>query len=73
MVSNGHISQNEEGVRVVCSNKEYLGSHILIAAGRQPNIKRLNLSKAAVEHTEKGIKVDNRLRTNFKNIFYCAE
>lgn len=42
---------------------------ILIALGRKPNTDHLGLSHIGLEHTDKGIVVDNRLRTNHSHIF----
>jgi len=49
------------------------GSHLLIAAGRQPNIDSLNLEAAKINHTPKGIEVDNRLRTSNRRIFAIGD
>src|SRR5690554_3297551 len=45
------------------------GTHLLIAAGRRPNVEGLDLEKAGVEYSEKGLRVDDRLRTTNKRIF----
>ncbi len=49
------------------------GSHLLIAAGRKPNLEELNLENAAVKFTPKGIEVDARLRTTNKRIFAIGD
>lgn len=49
------------------------GSHLLVAAGRKPNLSELNLSKAQVKHTPGGIDVDARLRTSNKKIFAIGD
>ncbi|MGD8325906.1 MAG: FAD-dependent oxidoreductase [Sphingomonadales bacterium] len=49
------------------------GSHLLIAAGRVPNIEDLNLSVANVETTPQGIEVDSRLRTTNKRIYAIGD
>ena len=36
------------------------GSHLLVAAGRQPNIEGLNLEAAGIAYTKRGITVDHR-------------
>ncbi len=53
-------------------DKEVLvtGSHLLIAAGRTPNVLELGLENAGVVSTSKGISVDARLRTSNKRV--CA-
>jgi pyruvate/2-oxoglutarate dehydrogenase complex dihydrolipoamide dehydrogenase (E3) component len=49
------------------------GSHLLVAAGRRPNLEGLDLDAAGVAHSRKGIEVDNRLRTSNKNIFAIGD
>jgi pyruvate/2-oxoglutarate dehydrogenase complex dihydrolipoamide dehydrogenase (E3) component len=50
------------------------GSHLLVAAGRQPDIDRLNLGAAGVETDEKGyVKVNGRLETNVPGIFALGD
>ena len=45
-----------------------LGSHLLVATGRKPNIENLNLEVANVEYHLNAINVDSRLRTSNKKI-----
>ena len=49
------------------------GSHILLAAGRRPNVEGLDLDAAAVRWTPKGIQVDSRLRTTNKKVFAIGD
>ncbi len=49
--------------------KVYTGSHLLIAAGRTPNIDELSLEKAGVAYDSTGLKVDDRLRTTNKKVY----
>jgi len=46
---------------------------VLVAVGRRPNVDGLDLEKAGVEYTQKGIKVDSTLRTSAKNIYACGD
>ncbi len=48
-------------------------SHLLIAAGRRPNIENLGLAAAAVETDKGGIVTDARLRTSQKHIFAAGD
>jgi len=43
------------------------------AVGRVPNIKGLNLKKAGVEFTEKGVTTNDFLETNVKHIYACGD
>ena len=49
------------------------GSHLLVAAGRQPNIAELDLEKAGIEYGPRGIKVDARLRTTNRCVFAIGD
>lgn len=49
------------------------GDEILVATGRAPNIENLNLEIAGVEAGEKGIVVDERLRTSNPNIYAAGD
>lgn len=46
---------------------------ILVALGRKPNIEGLGLEYIGVELNKKGVKVDNRLRTNMKYIYAAGD
>lgn len=58
----------ENGEKVVVE-----GSKLLIAAGRKPNVNGLDLEKAGVSYSAKGIEVDARLRTTNKKIFAIGD
>jgi pyruvate/2-oxoglutarate dehydrogenase complex dihydrolipoamide dehydrogenase (E3) component len=50
------------------------GSHLLIAAGRRPNVDHLNLRAAGVEMDEKGyVKVNDRLETSVSGIYAIGD
>lgn len=48
-------------------------SHLLVAAGRKVNVGGLDLEKAGVDYTQKGIKVDARLRSSNKKIYAIGD
>jgi pyruvate/2-oxoglutarate dehydrogenase complex dihydrolipoamide dehydrogenase (E3) component len=48
-------------------------SHLLIAAGRRPNVDGLGLAEAGVDFDENGIKVDARLRTTNHRIYAIGD
>ncbi|MEP2120243.1 dihydrolipoyl dehydrogenase family protein [Bauldia litoralis] len=48
-------------------------SHVLVAAGRKPQIDGLGLEAAGVDHTRAGITVDSRLRTSNRRIFAIGD
>lgn len=44
-------------------------SHIMVGAGRKPNVEGLGLENVGVEYNERGLLVDDRLRTANKRIY----
>ena len=46
---------------------------ILVAMGRDPNVKSLGLERIGVEFDRKGVKVDDRLRTTQKHIYAAGD
>lgn len=52
---------------------EVEGSHLLIAAGRQPRLGTLDLPRAGIESSEHGIVVDPNLRTSAKGVFAIGD
>lgn len=49
------------------------GSHLLIAAGRKPNLESLGLDNAGVELNNGRLVIDTRLRTSNKRIYACGD
>lgn len=49
------------------------GTHLLVAAGRRPNVEGLDLERARVAYDARGIKVDNRLRTSNPRIYAIGD
>jgi len=68
-------TDNQFQINITQENQthEITGSHLLIAAGRKPNIGALNLDNAGVAYTKQGITVDNKMRTNKKHIFAIGD
>ncbi len=66
-------------VRVVLSHAEseqretLEGSHLLMATGRVPQLAGLNLEKAGIAYTRRGINVNQRLRTSRKRIYAIGD
>ncbi len=67
--SSGVILTIEQGGE----ERELKGSHLLLAAGRTPNIEGLNLDAAGINYQRHGITVDQRLRTSNKKIFAAGD
>lgn len=53
--------------------KQLTGSHLLIAAGRRPNIENLGLEAAGVATDKRGVVTDDRLRTSQKHIYAAGD
>ncbi|MCG8530184.1 MAG: FAD-dependent oxidoreductase [Desulfovibrionales bacterium] len=47
--------------------------NLLVALGRAPSVKPLNLEAAGVEYTKKGIPVDDKMRTNVPHIYAVGD
>lgn len=71
------IEKTDAGVRVVFekdgAEQSVEGSHLLLAVGRKPNVDKLDLEKAGIEYTNRGIKTDERLRTTNKKVFAIGD
>jgi pyruvate/2-oxoglutarate dehydrogenase complex dihydrolipoamide dehydrogenase (E3) component len=50
-----------------------LGSHLLVAAGRVPNVAGLDLAAAGIAHDRHGITVDARLRTTNPRVYAIGD
>ena len=49
------------------------GTHLLIAAGRAPNLDGLDLARAGIAHSAGGITVDKGLRTTNRRVFAIGD
>jgi pyruvate/2-oxoglutarate dehydrogenase complex dihydrolipoamide dehydrogenase (E3) component len=71
------IEQGPEGITAVLGGEHgeerISGSHLLVAAGRRPNVADLDLEKAGIEHGRQGIVVDARLRTTNRRVFAIGD
>ena len=71
------VKSGAAGITVSCAYEdrefEVTGSHILVAAGRSPNLSSLDLDAAGIVHDRRGIEVDARLRTTNKRVFAVGD
>ena len=71
------VEKTKTGVAVAVESsdgtKEISGSHILVAAGRAPNVDGLNLEAAGVRYSRKGIEVNRRLRTRNRKVYAIGD
>jgi pyruvate/2-oxoglutarate dehydrogenase complex dihydrolipoamide dehydrogenase (E3) component len=54
-------------------NSVIQGTHLLVAAGRKPNVSGLNLEAAAIKYDERGIKVNKGLKTSNRRVFAIGD
>jgi pyruvate/2-oxoglutarate dehydrogenase complex dihydrolipoamide dehydrogenase (E3) component len=55
------------------SGCEARGTDLLVAAGRRPNVTGLALDRAGVTYSDRGIPVDDRLRTSIPHIYAAGD
>lgn len=68
------VSRDDEAISVTLdTGRAVAGSHILVAAGRKPNIEGLGLEEAGIAFTPRGISVDARLLTSNRNVFAIGD
>jgi pyruvate/2-oxoglutarate dehydrogenase complex dihydrolipoamide dehydrogenase (E3) component len=61
-------------VRTPEGERDLVGSHLLLAAGRVPNTDRLNLDAAGIETDRRGfIRVNERLETNVPGVYALGD
>lgn len=72
------IERQNGGVQVVLKHDQHgeirlSGSHLLVAAGRKPNLENLGLENAGVALEKGRLVLDARLRTTSQNIYACGD
>ncbi len=80
-----HLNASVLGVKDLATQREVLvkdkegkttalrAERILVAMGRDPNVQGINLEGIGVEFDQKGIKVDERMRTSQKHIYAAGD
>lgn len=71
------VEKNGDEIRITLNSKdgekEILGSHLLMATGRKPNIESLDLEKAGISYSPKGISVNDSCRTNQRHVYAIGD
>ena len=71
------VARQGNGIAVTLNEGEFrqriTGSHVLVAAGRRANVDDLGLEAAGIEHSARGIQIDDRLRTSNKRVFAIGD
>ncbi len=72
------VESTDDGVVVVIAaqagEERFIGSHLLVAAGRRPNIRGLEVEKAGIALNPRGgLAVDRRLRTSNRRVYAIGD
>lgn len=67
------VWQDGDEIHLMAGNNELVGDSLLIATGRRPNVEGLDLEKAGVIYSAKGIQVDDNLRTSQRHIYAAGD
>jgi len=62
------VQEQNSLIIVTDRGEDIQGDALLVAVGRHPNVNGLGLERAGVKYSERGIEVDNRLRTSQKHL-----
>jgi pyruvate/2-oxoglutarate dehydrogenase complex dihydrolipoamide dehydrogenase (E3) component len=68
-----NVRRDDDHIVVSTSAGGARSEMLLVASGRRPTIQGLDLEKAGVLHSDKGIPVDDQLRTNVKHIYAAGD
>ena len=69
-----YVAQSDQGVVCTLSTgTQIVGSHLLIAAGRRPNIDGMDLEKAGIAYDKRGITVGADLRSTNKRVYAIGD
>jgi pyruvate/2-oxoglutarate dehydrogenase complex dihydrolipoamide dehydrogenase (E3) component len=63
-----HVTVERDGTRTTLT-----GTHLLVAAGRAPNVEGLGLEAAGVRFSKQGVETDDRLRTSNPRVFAVGD
>ena len=71
------LEKSRSGVRAVITQdgkqRDIDATHLLVAAGRSPNVKGLGLEEAGIEYERSGIKVTRGLKTTNKRVYAIGD
>jgi pyruvate/2-oxoglutarate dehydrogenase complex dihydrolipoamide dehydrogenase (E3) component len=67
------VWQDGTGIHVGAGAAGLMGDALLLATGRRPNVDGLDLKKAGVAYSSKGIQVDDTLRTSQRHIYAAGD
>ncbi|NNF80566.1 MAG: FAD-dependent oxidoreductase, partial [Rhizobiales bacterium] len=71
------VAHSKEGYVLDCEYRgkphTVTGTTLLVAAGRTPNVDGLDLERAGIEYSKRGIKVDKSMRTTNKKVYAIGD
>jgi pyruvate/2-oxoglutarate dehydrogenase complex dihydrolipoamide dehydrogenase (E3) component len=68
------LERDGSGIALTVDGERIVGSHLLVAIGRQPNTEALDLARAGVTHDARGsVRVDDQLRTDVPGIWALGD
>ncbi|WP_392663789.1 dihydrolipoyl dehydrogenase family protein [Amaricoccus sp. B4] len=73
-VAVARVARRAGGIALdLADGRQVAGSHLLVAAGRAPNVEGLGLAEAGVRAGPRGIEVDGGLRTSNRRVFAIGD
>ena len=67
------VSGQDGAIKVITKDgREFDGSHLLLAVGRQVNLDKLDLDRGGIAHSRKGVTVDAGLRSTTNKRVYAV-
>jgi pyruvate/2-oxoglutarate dehydrogenase complex dihydrolipoamide dehydrogenase (E3) component len=73
-VAIAEVKSNKSGISFILKDGEVIkGSHLLVAAGRVPNVEGLNLEAAGIEYSKRGVTVDAGLCTTNRSVYAAGD
>lgn len=67
------IDRDGDGVVAKVGGQTVHADQVLVSVGRRPNVAGLGLDVAGIAHTDRGISVDDQLRTSVRTVFACGD
>ena len=67
------ISKHDEEGKETGEEEVLEATHLLVAAGRSPNVNGLELEKGGIQYDQRGIKVKPNLRTSNRRVFAIGD
>ena len=66
--------RNQDGeIHILAGGQEFTGDALFLSVGRRPTVDGLNLEKAGVEYSGRGIAVNDHLRTSQRHIYAAGD